>query len=100
MVRVGVITVWEDERGAQTHLYAQRLDADGVSLWAANGVEVCAASTNQTQHRIAADGSGGVFIVWTDHSYMHSDSMLTATSSGMHSACRFARHIASKQVRG
>ncbi len=42
------------------------LNTPAAAQWADNGVIVCGAHYAQTQPQTLADGSGGVFIVWTD----------------------------------
>lgn len=62
----GVIVAWEDTRSGNYDIYAQRLSADGVPLWAPNGVAVCTAALDQTAPRLASDGEGGAVITWQD----------------------------------
>jgi hypothetical protein len=64
----GAIITWKDNRGGgSSDIYAQRIDADGVSLWNTNGVPICTASNSQINPQIAADGSGGAVITWQDY---------------------------------
>lgn len=64
----GAIIIWEDYRsGSHYDIYAQRLIADGAAQWAANGVAVVNAAGNQFGPMIAADGVGGVVVVWQDY---------------------------------
>jgi hypothetical protein len=63
----GAIIVWNDQRGADYDIYAQRVDAGGVARWAANGIALCTAVDDQVEPRLAADGSGGAFVVWEDN---------------------------------
>ncbi len=62
----GVIVVWQDYRGGNADLYAQRVSAAGVRVWAAGGVPVCTRSNNQTQQRMISDGANGAIIAWKD----------------------------------
>ena len=64
----GAIITWTDNRngGANYDIYAQRINAGGAALWTANGVQITGASGNQTDARIAVDGSGGAIIAWND----------------------------------
>lgn len=63
----GAILVWTDLRNlSHRDLWAQRLDASGTKLWATNGVQVTGAANDQMQPRVAADGSGGALVCWTD----------------------------------
>jgi hypothetical protein len=58
--------VWQDERSGGADVYAQRLDPSGNAQWAANGVGVCTIWNNQSQQKLAPDGSGGAIITWRD----------------------------------
>lgn len=62
----GYIAVWVDERGADSDIYAQRLDAAGGVSWNAAGVAVCTAAGDQTAPRVVCDGAGGAIVVWVD----------------------------------
>lgn len=63
----GVIIVWNDQRsGPSRHIYAQRLNAQGVPQWSADGVPICTAQNDRTLGDAIADGAGGVFIAWND----------------------------------
>jgi len=65
----GTIIAWEDGRsGVGTgDIYAQRIDKDGVALWATDGVPVCADPSYQTVTEICSDGNGGAVIAWEDN---------------------------------
>jgi len=64
----GAIVAWQDFRdGAGSDIYAQRLGADGIPLWAPGGVAVCTAPAFQTLPRIVADGAGGAILAWSDY---------------------------------
>lgn len=63
----GAIIGWTDLRGPNpADVYAQRLDGDGTSLWAADGVVVSDEAGGQTNPRVVQDGGGGAFVVWSD----------------------------------
>ncbi len=62
----GTIVVWEDARGANRDIYAQRFDAYGAPSWASNGILVCGASADQILPRVVSDGAGGAVVVWND----------------------------------
>jgi hypothetical protein len=63
----GAIITWRDSRaGVADDIYAQRVDASGAPLWAADGVAVCAASLDQVGPQITSDGAGGAIIAWQD----------------------------------
>lgn len=64
----GVIAVWTDTRPTAdgADIYAQRLDAAGTALWAANGIPVASAANNQTEPQAISDGAGGALVAWND----------------------------------
>jgi flagellar hook capping protein FlgD len=63
----GAIVGWRDTRlTLNADIYAQRVNASGVTQWAADGVAVCTAAGQQTDVRILSDGIGGAFLVWRD----------------------------------
>jgi hypothetical protein len=63
----GAIIAWDDQRVFSAgDVYAQRVNSAGTALWTADGVGVCVATNIQRTVSAAADGSGGVLLVWTD----------------------------------
>ncbi len=63
----GIIIVWEDFRGGTDwDLYAQKLNADGIPQWKANGITICTSTANQTSPVICSDGGGGAYVAWKD----------------------------------
>ena len=64
----GAIVVWEDGRGANADIYAQRLAAaNGATQWLpATGLAVCTAATDQLAPAIALDPTGGAVVAWSD----------------------------------
>lgn len=63
----GSIAVWDDLRsGTESDIYVQRLDAEGVVQWNANGVVICNATNDQILPQIVSDGVGGAIITWSD----------------------------------
>jgi hypothetical protein len=62
----GAIITWEDHRGSDYDIYAQRINSAGVVQWTANGVAICTASGSQIYPTIVGDGSGGAIISWED----------------------------------
>jgi hypothetical protein len=56
----GVIVAWVDQRGADSDIYAQRVNTSGTALWTSNGVALCTAPLNQGALVLVSDGSGGV----------------------------------------
>ena len=62
----GCFIAWTDVRSGNYDIYAQRLSAQGVPLWGANGVPVCTQAAAQTEPRIIRSGSGEAIVVWKD----------------------------------
>lgn len=62
----GAIITWEDGRGTNYDIYAQRVDSLGTVQWTPNGVAVCTAVTAQRRPMIVTDGAGGAIITWYD----------------------------------
>ena len=79
----GAIVTWSDFRGGATSdLYAQRISADGLVQWAADGVALCAATGNQTHPGIVPDGAGGAIVAWQDSRSGNSDLYAQRISAG------------------
>jgi hypothetical protein len=60
--------VLDDKRNLTTEsdIYAQRLAADGTTMWATGGLDVCTASKIQATPALAVDGYGGAVFAWQD----------------------------------
>ncbi|TAK53579.1 MAG: hypothetical protein EPO24_14210, partial [Bacteroidetes bacterium] len=41
----GAIIAWSDNRNGNYDIYAQRLNAEGIAQWAANGIVLCNATS-------------------------------------------------------
>jgi FlgD Ig-like domain len=65
----GAIMVWEDERGADIDVYAQRVNGSGTVQWTVNGVPVVDATGIQTHVYITSDAAGGAYVTWTDYRF-------------------------------
>jgi len=63
----GAIVAWIDERSGNRDIYAQRANASGEVLWAADGVLLCTA-TGYGSFDIISDGSEGAIVAWADDS--------------------------------
>jgi hypothetical protein len=59
----GEIVMWEDSRQWPHGIYAQRVDASGVPLWAEDGILVCD-STGQGPFGVIDDGEHGAVTGW------------------------------------
>jgi hypothetical protein len=62
----GAIIAWGDDHRGQWDIYAQRVTADGDTLWAANGVPVDTTLGDQYTPDMVSDGAGGAILVWRD----------------------------------
>ncbi|MFX1452726.1 MAG: hypothetical protein ACFFCM_17950, partial [Promethearchaeota archaeon] len=62
----GAIIAWEDYRGIDCDIYAQRINSSGGIEWADNGTVICAENDDQTYTQICSDGEGGAIITWQD----------------------------------
>ncbi len=62
----GAIAAWEDYRGPDADVYAQRVTSGGTVAWAADGVPAGAAAFDQARPSAVADGAGGVHVAWED----------------------------------
>jgi hypothetical protein len=62
----GAIVTWQDERSGSSDVYAQRVNAAGLPLWAVNGVALSTAIGSQQGPTITSDGSGGAIVTWYD----------------------------------
>ncbi|MBI5399993.1 hypothetical protein HZB07_05230 [Candidatus Saganbacteria bacterium] len=65
----GVIIIWQDLRDALnlSDLYGQRVNSQGELLWGPQGKALAAENGEQVDADVIADGSGGLFLVWTDY---------------------------------
>ncbi len=63
----GAIITWQDQRDGAFDIYAQRIDANGNSLWTSEGVVICNAANKQEYPQIASDASNGAIITWQDN---------------------------------
>jgi hypothetical protein len=62
-----IITWWDSRSGSYSDIYAQRVDANGDTLWPADGVAICTAAYSQQDPQLVGDGSGGAIITWEDY---------------------------------
>ena len=62
----GAVVIWEDFRtGKDWDVYAQRLNSDGIPLWAEDGVPICEKRRDQRWLRLVRDDDR-IIIAWTD----------------------------------
>jgi predicted lipoprotein with Yx(FWY)xxD motif len=63
----GAIIVWQDHRsGTNADIYTQRVNSEGLTQWAADGVAISTATGNQQFPQLVSDGFGGTIVVWQD----------------------------------
>jgi hypothetical protein len=63
----GAVITWDDDRGADYDIYAQRIDAGGNVQWTADGVAICTASGDQEYPQVTSDAAGGTVVTWADY---------------------------------
>lgn len=62
----GAIIAWQDMRNGNYDIYAQKIDSMGNPVWLLNGIPICVDASVQSPPKLAADNSGGAYIVWSD----------------------------------
>ena len=62
----GAIIAWRDSRNGTEDIYAQRVNASGVTQWGPSGAAICTANNLQGSTRIVLDGAGGAIFAWMD----------------------------------
>jgi hypothetical protein len=68
----GAIITWQDNRnGPADNVYAQRVNASGVSQWTTNGIALSSGSAELPV--IAANGAGGAIVAWDDSRSLYPD---------------------------
>src|SRR5262249_383364 len=79
----GVFVAWQDSR-AGYDIYLQRFTGDGAIApgWSPTGNVVCAAPGDQRAPAIVSDGSGGVYLAWTDRRNGSDDDIYAHRFSG------------------
>ena len=65
----GAIIAWEDNRSSTFQIYAQHVNATGVTTWKAQGVQLCKVQFAQRYPFITTDNNGGAYVVWEDSRY-------------------------------
>ncbi|MFN8586616.1 MAG: T9SS type A sorting domain-containing protein [Candidatus Eisenbacteria bacterium] len=63
----GTYCAWMDTRADGGDVYAQRLNVNGYSMWATNGVPVFALSSMQSNPHLSLSPNGGVFVAGDDY---------------------------------
>ncbi len=65
----GALVAWVEPAGEDNDLRLQRVDAQGsiVEGWPQGGRIVCDSRGSQSQPALTRDGSGGIWLAWSDH---------------------------------
>ncbi|MBI5476111.1 MAG: T9SS type A sorting domain-containing protein [Ignavibacteriales bacterium] len=61
------ISAWQDKRGLDFDIYAQRFSASGQIQWNANGNQVATLPFDQFIPQLSIDSMNGAFIGWADY---------------------------------
>ena len=69
----GAIVAWRSLLNSESNIYAQRIDANGHTLWGSGAVPICMALHDQTPFAMMPDGGGGAIVVWEDYRYGNED---------------------------
>jgi hypothetical protein len=64
----GAYIAWLDYRSGPLsfHIYMQRVDANGIPQWTADGIPICTAPNSRHTLHMIADGEGSAIIAWSD----------------------------------
>jgi hypothetical protein len=62
----GAIMTWMDQRFGNNDIYAQRINASGVTQWTADGMVISGASGSQFYPYLDTDGAGGAIVAFLD----------------------------------
>ncbi len=62
-----VFITWQDKRGPDFDIYAQRLDLSGNTFWTGNGIQVASLLLDQVNPQLASDGGEGAIVAWSDY---------------------------------
>lgn len=64
----GAIIIWQDRRNrTYDNIYAQRIDINGNTRWAANGVALAQVAGAQSDPQVVSDHAGGAIVAWHDN---------------------------------
>ncbi|MFH1754540.1 MAG: T9SS type A sorting domain-containing protein [Candidatus Latescibacterota bacterium] len=58
----GAIVTWHTTVGVDRHIFAQRIDRNGTSLWPSDGVLIMVEPNNKGMHTVIPDDAGGAII--------------------------------------
>ena len=65
----GAFIAWEDNRNSTTNvydIYLQKIDKDGYTIFADDGIPICTADGNQLDPKIVESNDGSAIVFWLD----------------------------------
>lgn len=62
----GAVITWADRRTGEYDIYAQRVNNQGETLWASNGIAICSAENHQSFHKVIKSDNNSFIITWED----------------------------------
>lgn len=62
----GAVISFRSDFSGNYDIYVQKVNSNGSIQWGTDGVDICAATNNQQNHKIISDGFTGYFITWED----------------------------------
>ena len=62
----GAVVTWQRSGSGIYSIYAQRINASGLTQWDADGVVLCTGTGECDYPTIASDGAGGAIVTWYD----------------------------------
>lgn len=68
----GAFIIWKDVRSGNQDIYAQYVNAEGITYWKSDGIVICNATGTQDNFQIMYDGNHGAIIVWQDERNVYS----------------------------
>jgi hypothetical protein len=61
------VVTWQDRRGANYDIYAQRLNKNSQPLWAADGIRLTSLAMDQFLPQLTSDSIDGAIVAWPDY---------------------------------
>jgi len=68
-----VVVAWQDQRGDDIDIYAQRYGLNGEEFWESNGKLIGDYASDRILNDMAEDGTGNVFLCWMDNRNVYND---------------------------
>ena len=83
----GAIIVWEDGRGSDGDIYAQRVNGNGVCLWTANGTLISLVDDEDYYPNVFVNQKDDIFVAWDkyDDDYYY----VSAQKMNLNGACQW-----------